>query len=168
MTAGPACVPPSRRSRDSGDTRPQPSRFPIRKRRAASRVETPSSIAAITRPRRSPLRLLVIITSWQITSSSESDKARPRESSNRLCVHRRCSSAKLTSIDSNPLFNSQKAGVGLLIRRFYQRVPRKFSQEFFLQRRIEPARSERPAYRPKWRLADQTQFHGRNSAVSRL
>src|SRR5690606_32425147 len=47
----------------------------MRKRRAASRVETPSSIAAITRPRRSPLRLLVIITSWQITSSSESDKA---------------------------------------------------------------------------------------------
>ena len=34
----------------------------------------PSSIAAITRWRRSVLRLLVITTSWQITSSSESDK----------------------------------------------------------------------------------------------
>jgi hypothetical protein len=49
--------------------------IPIEKRRAASRVEPPCSIAAITRPRRSPLRLLVIFTSGQSTSSSESDKA---------------------------------------------------------------------------------------------
>jgi hypothetical protein len=45
-----------------------------RKRCAASRVETPSSIVAITRQRRSPLRLLVIVSSWQIDSNSESDK----------------------------------------------------------------------------------------------
>ena len=50
--------------------------IPIRKRRAASRVEIPSSIAAITRPRRSALRLLVISTSSQITRSNESDNAR--------------------------------------------------------------------------------------------
>lgn len=47
----------------------------MRNRRAASRADKPSSIAAITRPRRSPLRLLVIFTSPQITESSEPDNA---------------------------------------------------------------------------------------------
>lgn len=49
----------------------------MRKRRAASRVETPSLIAAITRLRRSQLKLLVIIASWQITKSSGVDNDRP-------------------------------------------------------------------------------------------
>lgn len=49
--------------------------IPMLKRRAASRVETLPSIGATTRPRRSPLRLLVIFTSSQTTHSSEPDKA---------------------------------------------------------------------------------------------